>query len=116
MASEQCIFCKIVQGETSSEMVGENEVAIAFRDINPKAPVHVLIVPHEHHASLHEMGNANVELLGKLLVFARDIAERQGLHGYKVIANAGREGGQLVDHLHFHVLGGWNEKPKSFDV
>ncbi|HEY1767406.1 MAG TPA: histidine triad nucleotide-binding protein [Terracidiphilus sp.] len=102
-----CVFCKIVAGEIPSTPVYQDEVAYAFADITPKAPVHVLIVPREHIASLSEATEEHRDLLGRLLGAASEIARRQGLtKGYRVVVNAGEDGGQTVDHLHVHLMGG----------
>jgi histidine triad (HIT) family protein len=102
-----CIFCKIVAGEIPSTPVYQDEFAYAFADITPKAPVHVLIVPREHIASLSEATEKHSDLLGRLLWTASEIARRKGLtKGYRVVVNAGEEGGQTVAHLHLHLMGG----------
>lgn len=102
-----CIFCKIIAGEVPSTAVYQDELAYAFADINPKAPVHVLVVPREHIDSLDETGKDHRELLGHLLWTAKEIARKSGLaRGYRVVVNAGRDAGQSVDHLHLHLLGG----------
>lgn len=103
---EDCIFCKIVNGEIPSTKVFENEKVIAFNDINPKAKVHILIIPKKHIESVKTLEEADKELIGELFLAAKKIANDIGLHGYKVVANVGREGGQLVDHLHLHLLSG----------
>ena len=104
--ADSCLFCKIASGEIPSAKVAETDTAIAFRDIDPKAPTHVLIVPRIHVASLSETSDAG--LLGVLLSLARDVARSEGLSdsGYRVVINNGSDGGQTVDHLHLHVLGG----------
>lgn len=102
-----CVFCKIVAGEIPSTPVYQDEVAYAFADITPQAPVHVLIVPREHIASLSETTEKHRDLLGRLLGAASEIARREGLtKGYRVVVNAGEDGGQTVDHLHVHLMGG----------
>ncbi len=104
----ECIFCKIVSKEVSSKIVKENEEFIAFEDINPQAPVHILVVPKKHIPSLAHITPEEVPLLGRLLDFLREIAKEKGLQekGYRVVNNIGRYGGQSVYHLHFHLLGG----------
>lgn len=103
----QCIFCKIIAGEFQTKFVYEDDLAVVFPDIHPKAPVHLLVVPKQHVESLVEASGSEA-LLGHLLTVANtaalklDIASR----GYKVVINVGREGGQVVPHLHVHVLGG----------
>ena len=102
-----CIFCKIIEGTIPSKPVYQDELAFAFIDINPQAPSHLIIVPREHIASLNEANLDKRELLGHLLWVAADIAEKRGLgKGYRVVVNTGEDGGQTVDHLHLHLLGG----------
>lgn len=102
-----CVFCRILAGELPAERIGEGESWIAFRDLNPQAPVHLLIVPREHIESLSELDASRVELAGELLQAAAEMARSEDLQaGYRVVANAGSDGGQSVPHLHLHVLGG----------
>ena len=109
-----CIFCRIVAGEIPATLVHADEHVIAFRDVNPQAPVHVLVVPRRHVASLVELaagdGGDDAALGAALLAAASRVARAEGLaepgRGFRVVANTGAEGGQSVDHLHFHVLGG----------
>lgn len=102
-----CIFCKIVAGEIPSTPVYQDELTYAFADIHPKAPVHVLVVPREHMVSLDEGDESKRALMGHLLWAAAHIARGQGLrNGYRVVVNTGPDGGQTVDHLHLHLLGG----------
>ena len=102
-----CIFCKIVKGEIPSKKVHEDEFSLAFHDIEPKAPTHILVIPKKHVASLAEAGPADEALLGRLLLTAAEIAREQQLgRGYRVVISTGPEGGQTVDHLHLHVIGG----------
>jgi histidine triad (HIT) family protein len=105
MASD-CLFCKIAAGTIPATKVAETESAIAFRDIDPKAPTHILVIPRDHVASLAEADGSL--MLGDLLLFAASVARSEGLvdGGYRVVTNVGRDGGQTVDHLHLHVLGG----------
>lgn len=105
---EECLFCSIAEKKLPSNSVFEDSECIAFRDINPKAPVHILIVPKRHIASLAAAKTDDSALLGRLLYRAKLIAEQEGIDasGYKVVINTGRHGGQVVDHLHVHVLGG----------
>ena len=102
-----CIFCTIARHEIPANIVYEDDETIAFRDLNPQAPVHILIIPVRHLASLNE-ASAEPALLGKLLVAAQRIAAEHGLaeRGYRVVNNIGADGGQSVGHLHFHLLGG----------
>ncbi|HEU5350056.1 MAG TPA: histidine triad nucleotide-binding protein [Terracidiphilus sp.] len=102
-----CLFCKIISGTIPSAAVYQDDLCYAFSDINPQAPVHVLIVPRVHIASLAETDDAQSGLLGHLLRVAARIAREKGLSkGYRVVVNNGEDGGQSVDHLHVHVLGG----------
>lgn len=102
-----CIFCQIVEGKIPSTPVFQDELSYAFADIGPKAPVHVLIVPREHIGSLAEAGESHRPLLGHLLWVAAEIARKKGLaNGYRVVVNSGPDGGQTVDHLHLHLMGG----------
>ena len=102
-----CIFCKIVEGAIPSKPVYQDDVAFAFTDLHPQAPTHILIIPREHIASLNEVDLDGRDLLGHLLWVAADIAEKKGLgKGYRVVVNTAEHGGQTVDHLHLHLLGG----------
>jgi histidine triad (HIT) family protein len=102
-----CIFCKIVKGEIPSAKVYEDEDLYAFSDINPEAPVHILVVPKKHIGSLNEAAPGDEALLGKLLTTAAVIAQQKQLaKGYRAVLNTGPDGGQTVDHLHLHLLGG----------
>lgn len=102
-----CLFCKIIEGSIPSKPVYEDEHCVAIGDINPQAPVHFLVMPREHVASLAEAQEAHKPLLGHLLWAAGEIARNKNLaRGYRVVINTGPEGGQTVDHLHVHVLGG----------
>jgi histidine triad (HIT) family protein len=102
-----CLFCKIASGEIPSAAIYQDERVYAFADINPKAPVHVLIVPREHIDSLAEATPEQNALLGHLFWVAAEIARKKGLaKGYRVVVNTGEDGGQTVDHLHLHLMGG----------
>ncbi len=103
-----CIFCKIVSGEMPSEKLMEAPEYIVIRDINPKAPVHLLVISKKHIASLATLEARDRELTGSMLQSIRVLAERLGIaeRGFKVVINSGSDGGQLVPHLHFHLLGG----------
>lgn len=102
-----CIFCKIVAGKIPSRKVYEDEDLLAFHDINPWAPVHFLIIPKEHIASLADVGTQHQALLGRMLVLAKDLAVAQGAsNGFRTQINTGPDGGQEVGHLHMHVIGG----------
>ena len=104
-----CLFCKIVAGEIPATIVRRSDDAIAFRDIDPRAPVHVLVIPTRHVPAVRDARDADGErLLGRTLAFAAEVARELGLDsgGYRIVTNTGHEAGQSVDHLHFHVLGG----------
>lgn len=105
---DECLFCRIVAGTVPSDRVHEDDAVIAFRDIAPRAPTHILLVPREHIGSAAELGEAHGALLGRLFAVAADLARSEGIvgDGYRVVTNVGRWGGQSVDHLHFHVMGG----------
>lgn len=105
--SSDCLFCSIVAGDAPSEHVASGDDVIAIRDIYPRAPVHVLVVPHEHIDSAHELTDDHSDLLARCFSLAREVAEAQGIaDGYRVTTNIGSRGGQVIQHLHFHVLGG----------
>jgi histidine triad (HIT) family protein len=102
-----CLFCKIIAGEIPSKKVFEDDLTYAFRDINPQAPTHVLVVPRKHIASLAVASAEDQELLGYLHLVAARIANSEGLSkGFRTVINTGPDGGQTVDHLHVHLLGG----------
>lgn len=103
-----CIFCKIAQKEIPTELLYESDDIIAFNDIAPKSPVHILIVPKKHIDSMNNLEEENKELLGKLVLVAKDIAKEKGISetGYRLIFNTGRNAGQTVDHIHLHLMGG----------
>jgi histidine triad (HIT) family protein len=103
-----CLFCRIVAGEIPSDRVLEDETLVAFRDIAPRAPTHVLVVPREHIPSARELTETDGDLLSHLFVTAQRIAAGEGIAdaGYRLVVNVGQWGGQSVDHLHLHVLGG----------
>ena len=104
-----CLFCKIVAGEIPAKIVKRSPDAVAFRDIDAKAPVHVLVIPTRHVAAVRDLKGAEGEqLLGSLLAFAAAVASEHGLdgEGYRIVTNTGRNAGQSVDHLHLHVMGG----------
>jgi histidine triad (HIT) family protein len=101
-----CIFCQIIKKEIPSEIVFENKKFIAFKDINPKADFHILIVPKEHIESLNHLKKNQKDLMGELLFLVQKIAKKKKMKGYKLIINVGKKGGQLIDHLHLHFLSG----------
>ena len=104
----ETVFGKILSGELPADIVYEDEHCLAFRDIHPQAPVHVLVIPRKPLRNLDDAGDADRDLLGHLLLAAARIARQEGIDadGYRVVTNIGPEGGQTVDHLHLHVLGG----------
>ena len=105
---EECIFCKIIAREIPSQVVYEDDDLLAFQDINPLAPVHVLIVPKSHVSSLHDLGEEHIDLMGRMMLISGEIAKSENIaqQGYRVTINYGSDGGQLVPHLHLHLLGG----------
>jgi len=105
--AEKTIFKKIIDGEIPADIVHEDELCLAFRDIDPQAPTHVLVIPKKEIASLADLGDEDQPLIGHLYGVIRDLAARFELGcGYRVVVNCGRDGGQAVDHLHFHLRGG----------
>lgn len=100
------IFCKIAKGELPADIVYENEEVKVFKDIHPKAPVHLLVIPKMHIESIAHLEDDHNDIIAKLIYTAKHVAAEAGLKGYKLVFNVGREGGQTVDHLHLHVLGG----------
>jgi histidine triad (HIT) family protein len=110
--AEDCLFCRIVSGDQDADVVAEGDDWLAFRDINPQAPTHVLVVPKRHVDSVDELDEADRDLAGELLLAARRVAREEGVadDGYRLVANSGRRAGQSVFHLHFHLLGGRSMK------
>lgn len=108
MSQDNCLFCKIIAGEIPSELVYEDDVCIAFNDISPQAPTHLLIVPREHVESLDKARNRHQETLGYMLLIAAEIARENGFaeSGYRTVINTNSDGGQTVFHLHIHLLAG----------
>ena len=105
---ENCLFCRIIRGEIPSSKVYEDEDVLAFKDINPAAPIHVLVIPKKHIPSLAEMEDGDEKIISKIYKIINEIAEKHGFkqNGYRVIVNCGKDGGQEVGHLHFHLLAG----------
>ena len=99
-----CIFCKIINGDFGTEFVYENEYAVVFKDINPKADIHLLVVPRLHVESLNELNDE--ELLGKLMMTVKEATKKLGIKSYRIVINTGKEAGQEVFHLHIHILSG----------
>lgn len=110
--TDNCIFCKIVSGEIPGTIVFRDEDATAFRDINPVAPTHILIVPNKHIDSVGTLEATDERLMGHLFTVARGLAEKEGIDktGYRLISNTGSDGGQTVPHLHVHLIGGHRMK------
>ena len=102
-----CLFCRIVAGEVPADVVHETDRTLAFRDISPQAPTHVLVVPRDHHADVAAVADADPSLLADVMSAAVAVARQEGLSGgYRLVANTGDDAGQTVHHLHVHVLGG----------
>jgi histidine triad (HIT) family protein len=108
MIDADCLFCKIAKGDIPSKPLRDTERVFAFRDIHPKAPTHVLVIPKDHYANTAELAAADPALAGELLAAAGEIAAEEGVTetGWRLIVNSGSHGGQEVEHVHFHVLGG----------
>lgn len=106
--SEECLFCRIAAGEIPSDIVYQDEEFLAFRDINPLAPTHILVIPRKHISSLAQLADQQQELMGRLIILATRLAEKEGIaeRGYRLVMNCGAEGGQVIGHLHLHLLGG----------
>ncbi|HHT25698.1 MAG TPA: histidine triad nucleotide-binding protein [Firmicutes bacterium] len=106
--AQDCLFCKIAAKQIPSQVVYEDEQIVAFRDIQPQAPVHVVIIPRRHIASLEAAEDTDVELLGRIAYTAKIVAEQLGIAttGYRVVNNCGTHGQQTIQHIHFHLLGG----------
>lgn len=111
---KNCIFCKIIRKELSSKIRYEDDELIAVDDINPHTPIHILIIPKKHLSNLNEVQRDDILILGKMLYVAKELANKMGIgeKGYRIIINTGRDGGQLVEHLHMHLLGGKRLGPK----
>jgi histidine triad (HIT) family protein len=108
LSESDCIFCRIASGGIRADVVHETEGVIAFRDVDPRAPVHVLIIPRRHIASVTDLTDADAAVMGELFIAARRVAEDEDVaeSGYRMVMNAGKDGGQSVGHVHLHVLGG----------
>lgn len=113
-----CLFCKIASGKVASEIIYEDHEVKAFKDIRPSAPVHILVIPKEHIESIAHLEANHNDIIAKLIYRAKQIAADKGLKGYKLVFNVGREGGQVIDHLHLHLLGGWGreDNPDKYRV
>lgn len=108
MADPQCLFCRIASGEIPAELVYQTPEVLAFRDISPQAPTHILIIPRTHISSVTDLQEGDSEMMGKLFLAARELARKEGIHegGYRMVVNAGADAGQTVFHIHMHLLGG----------
>jgi histidine triad (HIT) family protein len=103
-----CLFCRIIAGEIPAERLHDDDLVVAIRDIAPRAPTHILLMPRRHVASAAELTDADGPMLGRLFAVAADLARAEGIadDGYRLVSNVGRWGGQTVDHLHVHLMGG----------
>ena len=107
MTNPDCLFCRIVSKDVPAQVVLDRDDVLAFRDVNPQAPTHVLVIPKQHLASLEAVGDQHTQLLASLVAAVNEVAREDGVAGaYRVVTNIGRVAGQSVDHLHLHVLGG----------
>ena len=110
-----CILCKISKKEIPSSILFEDNEVMVFKDAKPSAPVHYLVIPREHIQSIAHLEGNHKEVLASIIYTAKNMAEKLKLKGYKLVFNVGREGGQVINHLHLHLLGGWNNK-RDIDV
>jgi histidine triad (HIT) family protein len=108
LSDSSCLFCRIAEGEIPADLVRSDPDVLAFRDIHPKAPTHILIIPRKHIASVTELEVDDAEVIGKLFLTAKELAREEGISdaGYRMVINAGADGGQTVFHVHLHLLGG----------
>ena len=108
MSANDCLFCKIVSGDIPAEIIYRDDQVLAFRDINPRAPIHVLVIPQKHVDSLASVTDEQRDIMGKIMIATREIAVAEGLSesGYRAVINVGLDGGQTISHLHLHLLGG----------
>jgi histidine triad (HIT) family protein len=106
---EKCIFCKIIRGESSADFLYQDESLVVFKDIRPHAPVHLLIVPREHIRSLNDLKEKDKDIISKMVVRAKETAKEHSIaqSGYRLVFNVERGGGQVIFHLHLHLMGGW---------
>lgn len=106
---DDCQFCKIVNGNTSTQFLYENDTLVVFKDINPHAPVHLLIVPRKHIRSINDLTQDDKNIVSEMITIARDMAKKESISssGYKLFFNVERGGGQIIFHLHLHLVGGW---------
>lgn len=108
MSEQDCLFCKIIAGDIPADIVYQSDSAIAFRDINPQAPTHVLVIPRKHIATINDLGASDMDAVGGLYLAAKEIARQEGIadDGYRAVMNCNAGAGQTVFHIHLHVLGG----------
>jgi len=108
MTNPDCLFCKVLAGEIPADIIYESESAIAFRDINPQAPTHALVIPRKHIATINALQSGDEEIVGQLFMAAKAVAEQEGIAdaGYRAVMNCNEGAGQTVFHIHLHVLGG----------
>ncbi len=106
---KSCLFCQISSGETATDILFENDTLVVFKDINPAAPVHLLIVPKKHIRSVNDLTEADQPILSEMMMVAKDMAAQHGVakSGYRLFINVERGGGQVIFHLHLHLIGGW---------
>ncbi|RMD96641.1 MAG: histidine triad nucleotide-binding protein [Calditrichaeota bacterium] len=104
----ECIFCNLISGKMKGDIVYEDDQVVAFRDINPQAPVHILVVPRQHIATVNDLTEKEAPVIGKITLVARDLAKKEGVaeSGYRLVWNCNRDAGQAVFHIHLHLLGG----------
>ncbi len=107
MKDKDCIFCKIIKKEIPAQILFENENLIVIQDIKPAAPFHHLIIPKKHIKSIMDLEDIDKEITSELIFVAKEDAKKTGLKGYRLSFNVGREGGQMIDHIHLHLMGGW---------
>ena len=107
--SNDCLFCKIIKGEIPSQFIYEDDTLVVFKDINPQAPVHLLIVPKKHIRSVNDLTDADLPVVGKMHMAAKKMAKEMGVNesGYRIFINVEKGGGQVIFHLHMHLIGGW---------
>ncbi len=107
-----CIFCDIVNGKTETKFLYEDDILAVFRDINPHAPVHLLIVPKKHIRSVNDLSGENKDIVSHMIMVGKDMAlqENVNISGYKLLLNVEKGGGQVIFHIHLHLLGGWERK------
>ncbi|MBC8456018.1 histidine triad nucleotide-binding protein [bacterium] len=103
---DDCIFCKIASGEMGTEFVATSENCVAFHDLDPQAPIHILVVPKKHTAKISDLEKSDADLIGEMTYLAKQVAEKKHIENYRLVMNCGEKGGQSVWHIHMHLLGG----------